>query len=73
MGFYIKVVVSIHPTKWKGRAKTQAGFECSPSPFVQANLPIKFWGECVLAIAHSINRTLSKLLSRKTPHEVIYS
>jgi len=38
----------------------------------QANLPTKFWGECVLAAAHLINRTQSKLLRGKTPYELLY-
>jgi len=38
----------------------------------QASLPTKFWGECVLAAAHLINRTPSKLLVGKTPYEMLY-
>ena len=38
----------------------------------QANLPIKFWGESVLAAAHVINRTPSSLLGGKTPYELLY-
>ena len=38
----------------------------------QANLPIKFWGECVLAAAHVINRTPSSLLHGKTPYECMH-
>ena len=44
----------------------------SRSLIFQANLPIKFWGECVLAAAHVINRTPSSLLHRKTPYECLY-
>ena len=37
-----------------------------------ANLPLKFWGECVRTAAYLINRTPSKLLSGKTPYELVY-
>ncbi|KAK3037894.1 hypothetical protein RJ639_032124 [Escallonia herrerae] len=33
----------------------------------QANLPIEFWGECVLTAAHLINCTPSAILKHKTP------
>lgn len=38
----------------------------------QANLPIKFWGESVLAAAHVINQTPSSLLQGKSPYECLY-
>jgi len=38
----------------------------------QANLPLTFWGECVLTVAHLINRTPSKLLDGKTPFEALF-
>ena len=38
----------------------------------QANLPIEFWGECVLTAAHLINRTPFPLLNNKTPFEVLH-
>ena len=37
----------------------------------QAHLPLQFWGECVLAAAYLISRTLSKLLKGKSPYEVL--
>ena len=38
----------------------------------QAHLPIFFWGECVLAPAHLINRTPTPLLHNKTPFEILF-
>ncbi|XP_021746631.1 uncharacterized protein LOC110712474 [Chenopodium quinoa] len=38
----------------------------------QAKLPIYFWGECVLAAAHLINRTPTPLLQNKTPFEILF-
>ena len=37
----------------------------------QANLPIKFWGECVMTAGYLINQTPSKFLGGKTPNEVL--
>lgn len=38
----------------------------------QANLPIEFWGECVLVACHLINRMPTPLLHGKTPYEILY-
>nr|GMC82663.1 Retrovirus-related Pol polyprotein from transposon TNT 1-94 [Ipomoea batatas] len=38
----------------------------------QANLPIYFWGEYVLAATHLINRTPTPLLDNKTPYEILF-
>lgn len=38
----------------------------------QANLPIEFWGECVLTAGHLINRTPTVLLNNKTPYEILH-
>lgn len=38
----------------------------------QANLPIQFWGECILTASFLINRTTSKLLLGKTPYEIMF-
>lgn len=39
----------------------------------QAKLPIYFWGECVLAAAHLINRTPTPILQNKTPFEILFN
>ena len=38
----------------------------------QASLPIRFWGESVLAATYLINRTPSKILANKTPYEILF-
>ena len=38
----------------------------------QGNLPIKFWGECILTVAYLINRTPSTILNGKTPYEMLH-
>ena len=38
----------------------------------QESIPIRFWGECLLAACHVINRTPSTLLQGKTPYEMLY-
>ncbi|KAJ0951185.1 putative RNA-directed DNA polymerase [Helianthus annuus] len=39
----------------------------------EANLPKRFWGECVLTAAYIINRLPSKTLDDKTPYEILYN
>ncbi|XP_021755434.1 uncharacterized protein LOC110720688 [Chenopodium quinoa] len=39
----------------------------------QGNLPIDFWGECVLGAVYLINHTPSHLLANKTPYEIRFS
>ncbi|GKC49388.1 putative RNA-directed DNA polymerase [Tanacetum coccineum] len=39
----------------------------------EANLPTRFWGECVLTAAHVINRMPSDVIDNKTPYEVLYN
>lgn len=38
----------------------------------EANLPIKFWGECVLTTTYIINRFPSKVIEYKTPQEILF-
>ena len=38
----------------------------------EGNLPIGFWGECILGAVYLINRTPSRLLANKTPYEILF-
>lgn len=38
----------------------------------QGNLPLYFWGECVLTAVHLINRTPSANLNNKCPYEILF-
>ncbi|KAJ0493602.1 putative RNA-directed DNA polymerase [Helianthus annuus] len=39
----------------------------------EANLPKRFWGECVLTAAYVINRLPSKVIGNKTPFELLHN
>lgn len=38
----------------------------------QANLPRKFWGDCILTTTHIINWTPTTILDDKSPYEMLY-
>lgn len=38
----------------------------------KGNLPIEFWGECILAAGYLINLTPSAVLQNKSPFEILY-
>ncbi|GAA0171574.1 transmembrane signal receptor [Lithospermum erythrorhizon] len=42
------------------------------APRVQANLPIMFWGECILTAGYLINHTPSSVLQFKSSYELLY-
>lgn len=39
----------------------------------QSQVPISFWGECILSAAYLINRIPTPFLSNKSPHELLFS
>lgn len=39
----------------------------------QANIPKRFWGECILTTAYIINQLPSKIFKNKTPYELIWN
>ena len=39
---------------------------------IEANLPTRFWGECILTATYIINRLPSKVIENKTPYELLY-
>lgn len=39
---------------------------------IQENLPIHFWGDCVLTAVYLVNRTPTQLLKGLSPYEVLY-
>ena len=39
---------------------------------LHANLPISFWGDCVLAAAYLINKMPVEVLGWKTPYEKLF-
>ena len=39
----------------------------------QGNLPLSFWGDCVLAASYIISHTPASLLDNKTPYEILFN
>ncbi|KAL8116037.1 hypothetical protein AgCh_022503 [Apium graveolens] len=47
--------------------------DCARTLRFHANLPITFWGDCVLTAAYLINRTPTKVLQGKSPFQVFFN
>lgn len=70
----------VHQTSWVGTPQQNGRVErkhrhllnVARSLMFQAAMPIKFWGEAVLATAHLINLTPTRVLRGKSPHELLY-
>lgn len=48
-------------------------FETTRAIFFQSNLPIKYWGDCVLTTLYLINRFPLSSLQNKTPYEILHN
>ena len=40
---------------------------------LQSNIPIAYWGDCILTTVHLINRLIYPLLNNKSPFEILYN
>lgn len=59
-------------TKWACEEEASPLLNVARALSFQVNLPISFWGECVLAATHIINRTLVVANKGVTPYEMLY-
>ena len=59
-------------TKLSCGEETPAHLSIARALKFQSNVPISYWGECVLTAVHIINRLPATILNQKTPFEKLY-
>lgn len=80
LGNYFSKHGIVHETSCVGTPQQNGRVECKHRHILnvaralrfQANLSIKFWGECILTAGYLINRNPSLILHGKTPYEILY-
>jgi len=69
---YINLVVLIHLNKGVAERKHRHIVDTTRTLLVNANVPLKFWGDAVLTAGYLINRMSSSVLNNQVPHSLLY-